>query len=1025
MKLLYFFICLAFSVGVCGQTRLHQFHQLNKENGLAAGTNNNFIFADSRNNVWISSIAGLHRFDGHRIKQYHQGVNPGDLISEIASASHFSEDERGRIWFTLGKAFSFYDYVEDRFSHFKVKLNQETVSSNYSWSWLDSRDGNFYFGAGRNLYVVNTNSPKDYHLLDSVRVNFKAKMVPLENGGVRLLRILPDSEEISCVDFVNGKRYLEPTTFFLPQEATLNDALAISDNELFVATSKGLYSLSLSDANWTAYSGPKEDLSASQIELERLGDTLYIGTKQSGIHLFSLTERGFLGPIMRVGEQGVEQFKPSLVRLYLSPNRTLWISTDGQGVFYTDLKASKVNTLYFSEKVGLGVIDVMIDHRGNVVALYYDHYLVNQSGVVTDYPIPTDKTSEFGEPTFIDLDRNGRLFIGTYDRLFVADSLGGVLKSIHLIPNAPYRMGYGYNSMEQLPGGELVFCVNDSVPIIVQEDLTLAETYLPEISRARKIVRDGTGTGIVLTYVDTLHVFSESDLRTDTFFINQPLVIDAVYDSLNEVFWLGTLNGLYRLYFLKGAWTLRREAVIGDGAIMSVILGLENDLWMAGSEGLRSYNVNTGNLDEYLLSDGIQGAEFRLDSRAISKNGTLYFGGGNGLTYFNPAEVYPTVAEPRLRVVNFLVNDNKINASKLLQLEHDENNITFELANGDLSDPSENKYFYTLEGSSRPDMILLPEATLSFTNLSFGQYLLKLWSANSDGVRQKEPLVFPITILPPWYRTWWAYTLYILLSLGALSAYFWQVLNKEREKSARARAEVQVAETETSILRLQMNPHFIFNSLNSIDEYIMIEEDVMRAHDYLVMFAELMRKILDMSEEPLTRLDREVEMIRGYVEAERMRVGEQLRFRVEQDEEVDMIFTWIPTMILQPFVENAIWHGIGDREQGGTVTLRFALQEVDQLVRVEVEDDGRGRGNAAGRTKEHTSKALEITRKRMELLNNKTLLAHQASKAPAAAPPNAHFEIEDLKKTDGTAAGTRVVLYLPLIYPDYDTSSSD
>jgi len=183
----------------------------------------------------------------------------------------------------------------------------------------------------------------------------------------------------------------------------------------------------------------------------------------------------------------------------------------------------------------------------------------------------------------------------------------------------------------------------------------------------------------------------------------------------------------------------------------------------------------------------------------------------------------------------------------------------------------------------------------------------------------------------------------------------------------------------------------------------MIEEDVMQAHDYL---------------------DREVAMIRGYVDAERMRVGKQLRFQVEQDEEVDMIFTWIPTMILQPFVENAIWHGIGDRPQGGTVTLRFTLEK-EELLRVEVEDDGRGRGNARGRTKEHTSKALQITRKRMELLNNKTLLAHQASKAPAAAPEKAYFKIEDLKNPDGTAAGTRVVLYLPLIYPDYDTSSSD
>lgn len=1036
MRIEILLLVFGFSCVGWGQRSLHQFHQLSKENGLAAGTNNNYIFVDSKRNVWISSIAGLHRYDGHRIRQYHQGDQFGDLISEVASESNFGEDKRGKIWFALGKAYSSYDYKTDDFSHFKVRKNNKVVSSHYNWSWLDPRDDKLYFGAGRDLYVTDTKEPDAYNLLDSIRVNFKARMIALEGGGVRLLRILPDSKTLAFTDYLDGERVGGYRSYELPSGATINDALSVSDYEIIVASSLGLFAFSVSDSVWTKYGSPEVEQNLGLIELERFGDTLYIGSRQSGIYLFDVETRKYNGGLFRVGEQMVERFKPNLVRLYISQDGLLWVSTDGQGVSYTDLKKSKLSYLKPPRDSSSGVIGMILDDQDNLITLYFDHYTINQFGELTQYPIPIDNRSEFDEPTFINIDRKGRLFIGTYDRLYVADSIGAKLTPIHLVPESSYRLGYGYNSMEQLPDGELVFCINDSVPIIVDEDLSRSSIYLSGVQRPRKILLDGIGNGLVLTFLDTLHVFDEKTKMVDTFFTNLPLVTDGVYDSLRNVFWLGTLNGLYTLQRSKNLWTISRETVIKDGAVMSVELSDENDLWLAGSEGIQCFKIGNRKVQHYLLSDGIQGFEFGLDSKAFSRNGTLYFGGRNGVTFFQPSVIHPTVREPSLSVVNYKVNDKEVPKSKLFHLEYDRNDITFELANGDLSDPLQNKYFYRLGGSFRPEKIRVPSATLRFTNLSEGEYELELWSENSDGVSTFKPLLIPFTILPPWYRTWWAYTLYALAIATIVFAFFWirllgiRKLEKEQLRTAQSDAraaehEARAAETETSVLRLQMNPHFIFNSLNSVNSFIETGK-TLEAQDYLYKFADLIRDILRRSEQPLTRLDQAIQLLTDYLEAEQMRMGDRLDFVIEEDEELDTFSTYLPTMIIQPFVENAIWHGIGGREEGGRVTLRFGTSPAGDQLLVEIEDNGVGREATAKSGKKHASKALSITRRRLDLLNNTTLAAPATAPENASAvntKPAARFEVQDLQHPDGTSAGTRILLYLPLNYEPADESN--
>ena len=208
-----------------------------------------------------------------------------------------------------------------------------------------------------------------------------------------------------------------------------------------------------------------------------------------------------------------------------------------------------------------------------------------------------------------------------------------------------------------------------------------------------------------------------------------------------------------------------------------------------------------------------------------------------------------------------------------------------------------------------------------------------------------------------------------------------------------------LAETETAILRLQMNPHFIFNSLNSISSYI-LQEETDQAYDYLVDFSKLMRMILDFAEKPFIALADEIELLKRYIKTEAMRFEKEIDCQINIADGLDTEEIQLPTMILQPFVENAILHGLARKKEAGIIKLTF--QRKNNSLICAIEDNGLGRKVASkNKQKHHQSKALKITERRLKLLGEQR-------------KREASFEIKDLLAEDGVSLGTQVCLKFPL-----------
>jgi sensor histidine kinase YesM len=229
-----------------------------------------------------------------------------------------------------------------------------------------------------------------------------------------------------------------------------------------------------------------------------------------------------------------------------------------------------------------------------------------------------------------------------------------------------------------------------------------------------------------------------------------------------------------------------------------------------------------------------------------------------------------------------------------------------------------------------------------------------------------------------------------------------QLFEREKQKVLKLSLEKEIDKVKMTALRTQMKPHFLFNALNAIRAMI-IKEDPHQAYDYLTDFSKLVRYILESSENDYVSLEEELKMLNLYVRIERMRADDSFEYLVDVASAINTGEVSIPPLILQPFLENAIVHGIDHTKQNQLISLKVSLTS-NSLIRFEVQDNGKGRTKNKNEDKlvelgKKKSMAVDLTKKRLELLDK----------------GQAKLELEDIYLEDGAAGGTKVILYLPLL----------
>jgi LytS/YehU family sensor histidine kinase len=223
-------------------------------------------------------------------------------------------------------------------------------------------------------------------------------------------------------------------------------------------------------------------------------------------------------------------------------------------------------------------------------------------------------------------------------------------------------------------------------------------------------------------------------------------------------------------------------------------------------------------------------------------------------------------------------------------------------------------------------------------------------------------------------------------------------LKELKSENKHIELQKQSAELEMQALRAQMNPHFIFNCLSSINRFILKNEGK-TASNYLTRFSRLMRMVLMNSQKSLISLDDELQMLEIYLEMERLRFKDSFDYAITFLNVVESDNIFIPPLLLQPFCENAIWHGLMNKEGQGRLDIELSME--DNILNCVIRDNGVGREKAeelkSKTAEKEKSMGLKITTERLALLNKEKGI-------------HTYYDIEDLKDENGNATGTKVIL---------------
>jgi hypothetical protein len=333
---------------------------------------------------------------------------------------------------------------------------------------------------------------------------------------------------------------------------------------------------------------------------------------------------------------------------------------------------------------------------------------------------------------------------------------------------------------------------------------------------------------------------------------------------------------------------------------------------------------------------------------------------------------------------------------------HDENSFNFSFDVLSYKNSDQPKLFFEMQGLGNAPRFFQGRE-LSFDNLPPGDYKLTVFGVNNNGLLSRTPLEFRFNILQPYWRTAWFILLCVIGALGLiLVSVMLLVKNIRKKEENKTRVNKLIAQYQLSALRAQMNPHFIFNCINSIQRYI-ITNKAEEAYKYLSSFSKLIRHVLNLAEKDFVSLAQELEVVELYLELEQIRFENRFTYEVEGLSDIDPEKVFVPAMILQPYIENAIWHGLMNLGKEKKGHIRIGIKQEEALLKILIEDNGIGREKAqAFSKKEHTSKALGINSKRAEMLN---ILGNEHVKGG--------IRIEDIVLEDGSSGGTRVIIEIP------------
>ena len=966
MRLILLPLLLTLALAVHGQR--YAFAQWGTDDGLPTSTIND-IAEDPLGFLWLATDgAGLVRFDGVRFTQPLPADSlPSPFVTVLAA------DPNGNFWIGTERGPAFYDgknltHFQNMPAGLRTRINA-ILPISATEVWLATRNGIFIwngtgFGPDRKetevisieRIEVGFGHPRiNYTTPNGLDGDFKFNSDVLASMG-SITRILTVGESSLYVGAQGVFTFQKDEVVQLSYTPDVRDALAVNGQIWLASATGGIEIVSQSGKTFiNSQSGLQYDRVRCLYKSKR--GTIWVGSV-SGLSKLSSSA-------LTIYDQSQDLPDSRVHALYSTQQGETWVGT-ATGVVRYSANFSSHTAFGAAQGFPEGLVLAIAEDASGTIWFGTERGLASFNGKKFE-------THPLSDPFVFSLaTANNKLYIGTAGGLFVrqGNAISEVATDgegfVQLLPQQGKM--YGVSLMGQL------FDLNNTTPKRIKtfgnlqlDTLRIHQlAALPDGGLAISVQRIGVyvcrdGSCTLLTKAQGL----------------QTLNIKAIAAS-NSHLWIGTEQGLY-------SWPLAKAEA---GATLQ-FYGEQTGFLARECNERSLYSNSLGT-----LLAGTNSGLYRIDEAAFAKktSSAIFITGVDLL--FNPEVNWAAYSDS---ILPWTSMPNRLN------LAFDQNYLTFHFSSPDAN--SENLYVrYKLEGQDKNWTSAGTRNEAVFTNIPANKYTFVVQQSHSPNFETSTEARIALIIVPPYYRTWWFWSL-IAIALAAII--FFGVRYRINQLNARLSLEAALADSERKALRLQMNPHFVFNALDAISGFI-FKNEPKEAVRYLTSFAKLMRLTLESSRESVVPLFNELQLLKNYIELEELRFNHSFTHTLHVPEEIDTYETNIPPMLLQPFVENAILHGLRNREGDGGILLIDFKREDNRLL-VTIEDNGVGRQKTAelNAKRGKTSLATSITAERIDLLS-------KSLGQPVT------LTILDLTDESGQPNGTRVTISFPMLADDDD-----
>ena len=968
------------------------------------------VIQDTKGYIWLCTDKGVARFDGYSFESFtvQDGLPSNDIWG-------ITEDHDGRLWLSTYDQLTYFQ--ENKFH--TLPLTEKIQLQGFINHHYRKRDTAHFFTAepGPSLFQIEGSQEGHFSIrtvghndLDSFQFGEHSLLYLGKDGkkawymvflGPSTKKIILLKEEADCY---------EPCIVIDDEYINRNNQVINYEDKIIFHSRKKLYSF---------------DFNAIQIKIT----TTLFGEDCSILSISKLGE----GKILVITDRGnrivnknlelindIDFIKNMTINtLFEDKENNLWICTPS-GLYFLPSKGRKSKSFLFSsERSNNEITTLNFNGAGQLLigTISGQLYLLDSNFKeinLTWNSIPSQ------EPIFEILPRdNGDLLIGhnvgisvvkktelekgviTRDRL-----LYNLDNTIFNLQNDSHYVAVSVKDIATWKNQYYLIAFSHGINILEEEAFHTLPCYRGrgKWKRAHSIAIDGEenlwiGRKSGLYYLPNFRNEEAKEEKSDFF-----MPVNDIKIRKNEQIWIATDGfGLYRMNGKE--FELIPETQ--NDIINSLYVDYNSDVWMATNKGVKKLSIRQEfpliyNIQKFSVAQGLASNEV---NRIIADRERIYFGTKNGLTILEKNGNDEHIVYPELLIKNIRINDRDTSVKHTYQLNYFQNNIKLEYVCFSYKSLRDVRYYYQMTGV---DTVWRSTFSLeqSYPLLPPGEYEFRLQAEDIDGLRTEIQTIKFIILSPWWERNWIRGLFLLLFATLVYGAMQWRIKNIQQKTEERNSIEKKFAELELQALQAQMNPHFIFNALQAIQEFI-FDKDELLANRYLVKFSRLMRLFLESSKEKYILLCDEIQLLSLYLELEKMRFSDKFDYIITINPDIAIDLLEIPSMLFQPFVENAINHGLVHKKSKGLLSITI-MQEKNDLVCL-IEDDGIGRKKA----RELKQKSYQSYKSRgMKLVQERQNVINFIENA------NIKINIKDLYDEDDQALGTAVQIRIRINFID-------